>query len=322
MKPITILGSGAWGTAIATVLAHNGHRVIIWSHETECAHEINQKHTNSAFLPDVVLHESISATTSLHEACRSSEWIFEAVPVQFLRSVFVAAASQIRQDHKFVLLSKGIEQETALLPSQILLETCGTRTQHVVVSGPSFAKDLAQKQLTGVIAATGQSSLLKDLKTLLENEYLKIIPATDVVGVQLCAALKNVITFGIGVLDGAGYADNTKSLFFVKIFEETKTLMSSCKGQPETLLGLAGIGDLVLTAFGKYSRNLAAGQRVGKGESVSSIQASLEAVPEAFNSVISVKQLIATQQLSLPLFEGLYNIMQGTVSIPEFIQKL
>ena len=108
----------------------------------------------------------------------------------------------------------------------------------------------------------------------------------------------------------------------IKIFEETKALISSCKGQPETLLGLAGIGDLVLTAFGKYSRNLAAGQRVGKGESVSSIQGSLEAVPEAFNSVISVKQLIATQQLSLPLFEGLYNIMQGTLSVPEFIQKL
>lgn len=322
MKSITILGSGAWGTAIATVLAHNGHRVTIWSHEAQSADEINQRHTNSTFLPEVLLHESISATTSLPEACRNSEWIFEAVPVQFLRSVFVAAACHIRQDHKFVLLSKGIEQETALLPSQILLETCGSRTSHIVVSGPSFAKDLAQKQLTGVIAATAQISLLNDLKNILENDYFKIIPSTDVVGVQLCAALKNVITFGIGVLDGAGYTDNTKSLFFVKILEETKTLMSSCKGQPETLLGLAGIGDLVLTAFGKHSRNLAAGQRVGKGESISSIQASLEAVPEAFNSVISVKQLIATQQLSLSLFEGLYSIMQGAVSVPEFIKNL
>jgi len=318
MKQITILGAGAWGTALATLLSHNGHKAVLWCHEQEIADEITKNHTNELFLPTIVLDKSITATSSLAQACLGSQWIFEAVPVQFLRSVLVAAVPFITKDQKFLLLSKGLEQETSYLPTQILVDSLGATYNYAVLVGPSFAMDLARRQLTGVVVASELAQGADELKMLLESDFFHIALSKDVVGVQLCGALKNVVTFGVGVLDGAGYTDNTKAFFFVKALEQMKILVVACQGQAATVDGLAGIGDLVLTAFGKRSRNLLVGQRMGGGESMRAIQESLESVPECFNSVVAVQQLITTKKLSLPIFEGLHEVMKGSKSVTSF----
>jgi glycerol-3-phosphate dehydrogenase (NAD(P)+) len=322
MKRITILGAGAWGTALATVLAQNGYEVILWCHEKNTADQITNNHTNSLFLPDIILDRSITATSSLEQACTGANWIFEAVPVKFLRSVFLAAAPFITQDQKFVLLSKGLENDTLFLPSQILGDVFGSVHDYAVLAGPSFAMDLACKQLTGVVIASKHPQMIDELKQLLENEYFSVTSSQDVVGVQLCSALKNVITFVVGILDGAGYTDNTKVLFFVKAVEQMKILVVASNGQASTVDGLAGIGDAILTAFGKRSRNLSVGQRMGSGESIDSIQKTLDTVPESFNSISAIHQSIIAKKLSLPLFEALDELMQGSRSIASFVSLI
>jgi len=295
MKRVTVIGEGAWGTAVATLLATNGYQVILWCHDKEVAEIIKNKKYNERYLPDIKLSDNIQSTTDLSEALIDVDWVFEAIPVVFLRSLLLQALPWISTDQRWVVLSKGIEQKTLLLPTQIIDDVFNKKVKKAVFAGPSFAYEVATKQITAVTVAAPDCSIGQELQQLLANDFFRPYISLDLIGVQAGAALKNVITLGIGLLDGAGYNDNTKAFFMTRGFHEIVQLACAMGGKAETVYGLSGFGDLVLTSMGKRSRNLEVGQRLGRGEQLATILDQTGYTPEGVNSVASMCQLIPSR---------------------------
>lgn len=332
MKKICILGSGAFGTAIATVLTYNGHEIALWCKESDIATEINQLHTNATFLPGVTLSEKITATDNLALAVDRADYIFIAVPVQFMRSVLQAAKPFVKAGVTVVLLSKGIEQTTLLLPTEIVKSVLGQNHKTVVVAGPSFAQELAQRSLTGLVIAGPDDQTIKQVRDIMQNEFLVMQPSYDMLGVQLCGAVKNAIALGSALLDGAGYSSNTQSLFLVKVltelrqlllmvesFEELDRLVSMGPSYPDTFQGLAGIGDIMLTTYSPTSRNVKVGKLIGQGQSIEAILESVPFVPESINSAAALEQLIKQQGFDLPILLSLNKVIHNKMVIKDWV---
>ena len=322
MKKVCVMGDGAWGTAVATLLAHNNCQVNLWCHDAANAQAIARSRKNERYLPGYTLSERIGPTGSLEDAMRDTRWIFQAIPVQYLRSVTLDAAPCFKQDQVWVVLSKGIEKDTLLLPTQIIDDIFATSSQKVVLAGPSFAADVANKQVTGVSIAATDLALAHELQTMLNNEYFTAFINDDVLGVQVGGAVKNVITLGVGMLEGAGYTDNTKAFLVTRGLHEIALIAKIFGGKPETLYGLSGIGDLMLTALGKLSRNLAVGKRLGKGDSLKIILDELGHVPEGINTVQSIQQLADKHHLQLPICSAIYDIIFTGKKIDHLITAL
>ncbi len=332
MKKICILGSGAFGTAIATVLTHNQYDVMLWAREPEVAAEINQLHTNATFLPGITLSEKITATDNLALAVGSADYIFIAVPVAYIRSVLGQAKQSIKSNTLIVLLSKGIEQTTLLLPTEIVKSVLGQNHKTVVVAGPSFAQELAQRSLTGLVIAGPDDQIIKQVRDIMQNEFLVMQPSYDMLGVQLCGAVKNAIALGSALLDGAGYSSNTQSLFLVKVltelrqlllmvesFEELDRLVSMGPSYPDTFQGFAGIGDIMLTTYSPTSRNVKVGKLIGQGQSIEAILESVPFVPESINSAAALEQLIKQQGFDLPILLSLNKVIHNKMVIKDWV---
>lgn len=322
MKKVSILGAGAWGTAVASLLADNGYYVTLWCHEQSVADAIQKTRLNNQYLPGFTLSSQINATASLEEAVLGAEWIFEAVPVKFLRSILVQAKPLYHAHQKWVIMSKGIEQDTLMLPSQILDDVFDSVVQKAVFSGPSFAADLVKKQITGVTIAADSCDVGLALQQMLANNYFRPYISLDLIGVQAGGALKNIIAIGIGILKGAGYTDNAKAYLFTRGLHEMKQLTMMLGGKQETVYGLSGVGDLVLTAMGNLSRNMLLGEQLGKGRTVASIAAEWGTLPEGINTVQSVHQLALKHSLDLPICNGLYQVIFHNKSADVFLREL
>jgi glycerol-3-phosphate dehydrogenase (NAD(P)+) len=309
MKHVCVLGDGAWGTAIATLLADNGHEVILWCHDKEVAHDIQTNHRNTKYLPDHIVPQAITATTDIKQAVCGAQWIFEAVPVAFLRSVVELAALCVIPEQTWVVLSKGIEKDTLLLPTQIIDDVVGFVTKKAVFSGPSFAKDLIKKQITAVTLATIDCERGLQLQQLLANDYFRPYLSLDMVGVQCGGAFKNGIALAVGMLDGLACTDNVKSFLLTRGLHEMVQLSVALGGKQETLYGLSGVGDLVLTAMGSLSKNRAFGKKLGSGIALEQARREVATVPEGVNTTASVQQLARKHSLKLPLYQALYAIL-------------
>lgn len=322
-RKVAILGAGAWGTAIATLFAHNGYRVLLWSHDPDVVTSIQEKGINERYLPEVVLDTSkIIPTTSLKEAVCGAKWVCEATPVAYLRGVLEQSKACFAKEQIWVVLSKGIEQNSLLFPSQMIDDVFEYSPDKIVLGGPSFALDLAQKKITAVAVAATDYRLGKDLQTALANEYFLPCLSLDMIGVQLGGALKNVITLMIGMLDGAEFTDNAKAFIFTRGLHEMVVLARSMGAHKETLYGLSGVGDLVLTSMGSLSRNLHVGYRLGSGESLKSILEETGYTPEGINTVLSLHQMIERQGLSMPIFRGAYELIFQGKSLRLFLNEL
>lgn len=332
MKKICILGSGAFGTAMATVFAHNGHEITLWCKESDIATEINQLHTNATFLPGVTLSEKITATDNLALAVDRADYIFIAVPVQFMRSVLQAAKPFVKAGVTVVLLSKGIEQTTLAIPTEIVTSVLGAQIKIAVVAGPSFAQELAQQSLTGLVIASFQDEVIYEIRAILQNDFIKLEKSYDVVGVQLCGAIKNVIALGAGIIEGAGYGSNTKALFLVRCMAELRKILLSVESfaQVERLLsapgdlsdtfeGLAGIGDVVLTAYCAESRNARVGKLIGAGQSLQTILDSVSFVPESINTAAALEQMIERKGITLPILANINTLIEGKITVKQWI---
>jgi glycerol-3-phosphate dehydrogenase (NAD(P)+) len=323
MKHISVLGGGAWGTALATVLAHNGHTVRLWCYEAEAADTITTQHINQRYLHDISLSTSITATTDMHQVISGTQWIFQAVPVAHMRTVMQQAKQYCTPNQKWVVLSKGVEQSSLLLPGSIIDDVLGYEAKKVVVSGPSFARELAVRQLTGVTVACADQALAHEVQTLLANNYLYCDMSRDPHGVQACGAFKNVIALGLGMLHGAGCADNTRAFMLTRGLQELALLVQALGGMQETVYGLAGVGDVVLTSLGNLSKNRAVGERLGKGETLQEITTSLHGqLPEGINTVKSVYQLQHNYDLKLPVFSGIYQVIFEGEPVADMMAEL
>lgn len=322
MKKICILGAGSWGTAVATILAQNGHHIKLWCREQEVAQDIKQMRMNKRYLPGIALSPLIEPITDLKEALCGAEYVFEAIPVKFLRSVLDQTKHCFSPDQTFVILSKGIEQETSFLPSQIIDDVYGYQEKKAVLSGPSFARDLAEKQITAVTIAAQNCDTAHDVQLLLATSHFRPYISLDLMGVQVGGAIKNVIALAIGMLDGAGYKDNVKAYILTRGLNEIVQLSIALGGKQETIYGLSGVGDLVLTSMGTLSKNVAAGREIGKGKTMQELLQEMPTLPEGINTVQSVQKLIDLHKLDLPICKGVYQILFGEQKVSDFLQQL
>lgn len=305
---VVVLGEGAWGTALATLFVRNGHEVILWCYHAEIAEEINTRHTNKRYMPAFILPASLSATQAVKEAVFNADFICEAIPVQYLRSVLSTVRGQIDIDTPWIITSKGIEKDTLLLPAAVIADTLGYEPRFGVVVGPSFAREVMQQKQTGLVVASEYPAIRWDIVHLFANEYVQCVESTDVHGTQLCAAFKNVVALLVGISDGQGHGDNARALLVTRCFEKLVALMSASGGALETVHGLAGIGDLFLTASSTQSRNYMVGKALGIGDSLQDIIQQTGFTPEGVNTLHSIQMYaqrygILLDELIQPLSE-------------------
>lgn len=319
---ITVLGEGAWGSSIALLLARNGHDVTLWCHHASVAQEIAQFHENKRFFAGFAFSDSIVATTDLKEALSSAQMVFEAIPVKYLRATLATVEASRFADMPWVILSKGIEQKTLLFPSQILDAVAGVPVRQAVLSGPSFARDVALRQPTAVTIATSDCDLGVAVFKTVANDHFRPYISRDVMGVQIGGALKNVLALGVGILEGAGYKDNARALFLTRGLQELCVVTEHLGGTRETLYGLSGVGDLILTAMGEQSRNMMIGRALGRGVSLGDCLQEREFAPEGLATAAAVHELIAREKLSLPILGGIYQIVYGEKTIDDLFAEI
>ncbi len=319
---VTVLGAGAWGTAIATLLAHNGYDVVLWCYEQDVANDINLNGFNSRYLPGIQLQKNIKATNNLQESIQASPWLFEAVPVTCLKSVFASAKTWVTPEHRIVVLSKGIDSESSSLPVEIITAAIKGENQFAVLGGPNFAHELAQQVPTASVVASSSISLIGDLAKMLNNRFFKVYGSDDIIGVQVGGAFKNVMALVLGIANGAKYRENTTAYFMTQGLDEMAKIAVALGGKAETVYGLSGFGDLVLCCTGSLSRNFKIGQLLGQGAQLSSLADKFPVLPEGVNTLQIVKVLADRHALTLPLCGGTYGFVFAGKPFDEVLDTL
>jgi glycerol-3-phosphate dehydrogenase (NAD(P)+) len=308
-KIITVLGAGAWGTAISSLLAENGFDVVLWCYEGDVANDIANNHVNSAFFSEVKLSTKIRSTSDLQVAFQSSEFVFEAIPVKHMRSILDLAKGYVTKNHKFIVTSKGLEQGTCMLPGQIVQDIFGIDILIACVGGPNFAKDLIAKKLTGSVVASICVDLGDKVASMLSNNYFKSYISDDIIGVQVGGAVKNIFAITIGMANGLGYTQNTIAFLITRCMFELVTLGKYFGGNQSTFYGLSGFGDLFLTCSSAVSKNFKIGKLLAEGFGLDEISSKYAAVPEGINTIKTVKQIIDHQGLNLPICQGIHDVV-------------
>lgn len=310
-QKIVVLGAGAWGTALAVTLAHNGHEVTLWCYESDVATEINSNHRNSRYAHDVVLSPMIKATPDLAAACTDSHVIFEAIPVMHLRAICAQIPQNVFTEPLWVVTSKGIELSTQKIPSEMLQESGVPLANLVVCAGPTFARELMRGDLTGFVVA-GESKTARDtVENLLAAAHVLVDQSTDMIGVQLGGALKNIVALGVGILQGAGYHENARALAISTGLQELAWYAQKRGAHHATIYGRAGVGDLLLTAMSTLSKNTTTGMLRGQGFSPAEIEKKVGTLPEGCNTI---KSLFSTDQAligAMPFCAAVHDIFWG-----------
>lgn len=320
MKKIAVLGEGAFGTAMACLIADCGSDVTLWCHDASVVHQIHEVRVNQRYMPGVCLIERVYPTDSLSHAVAQADIIFVSTPVKFLRSILQKAAPFYNEQQIWVFLCKGIEQESLMLPTQIADDVLGDMCNKAVVMGPSFARELISKQPTQVVIASDSQNIADQLQQLLQTSYFKASVSDDILGVQISAAYKNVIALGAGMLHGAGYGENIRAVLLTKGLHEMALLVETIGGTAETVASVAGMGDLVLTAYSTQSRNFIIGKRLGHGERLDTILHEMDAIPEGVTTAQALAMLSDEAEISLPISTAIYAFMTGSYTIESFIE--
>ena len=319
---VTVLGGGSFGTSIATLLAENGHNVNLWCYEQEVVNSIKNKNENSHFLPEIKLSSNIKATTNLQEAICESKWVFEAIPVKFLRNILNQSKNFFNKNQNLVVLSKGMEQDTLLFPSGIIEDVLGKDFKVSIVAGPNFAKELAQKFCTATVVCSKDEDIAKKLGNILSNSYFKAYLSDDEVGVQVGGIVKNILALIAGLVSSALGSQNTRAFLLTRGFAEMSKLVIYLGGKRETLYGLSGFGDLILSTSSLLSRNFRFGKMLGEGKSIKDASKEIGVIPEGINSVQSVYQLSKKLNLDLPICVGTYQIIFENKSFNNFLNQI
>jgi glycerol-3-phosphate dehydrogenase (NAD(P)+) len=307
MSYIAVIGAGSWGTTLASLLVDKGYDVSLWAREAETADEITAIGTNSVYLPDVILPSGLKATSSLEEAVKKSRYVLSVVPTQFVRSVFQEAVNYLSGDAVVISASKGIEQGTLLTVSDILHEVTGKEV--AALSGPSFAKEVIRKLPTAVTLAAADVDTGLLLQEIFNSGYFRVYTHTDVIGVELGGALKNVVAIASGICDGLGLGHSARAALITRGLVEITRLGSAMGADPMTFSGLSGLGDLVLTCTGPLSRNYTVGVNLGKGMKLKEILSSTRSVAEGVATSLSAFELGQKKGVELPIIEQVYEVL-------------
>ncbi len=308
---VTIIGGGAWGTALSRVAAEEGHQVRVWVYETEVARAINEQHENPVYLPGVKLDEGIRASSDMEESLQGAELVVVVVPSHFVRKVMSEAALHVPEGAYLASATKGIEDDTLLTMSGVLAEVLPPAVSRnlVVISGPSFAKEVAKKVPTAVVAAAHDLRVAEKVQHSLAAAYLRIYSQTDVIGVELGGTVKNPIAIAAGICDGMELGLNARSALITRGLAEMARLGMRMGANPMTFAGLAGLGDLVLTCTGHLSRNYTVGVKIGQGQSLDEILAEMKSVAEGVRNAATVYKLAKKMDVDMPIIEQIHRVL-------------
>lgn len=310
-EKIAVIGAGAWGTALAVMLADRGHDVSLWMYEKDLAEETSLTRENRVYLPGLILPQSIHVTPDMEIAVRGRTVILSVVPSHTVRSVTTQYAPLISDDAIIISASKGIENNTLMLLSDVFRVTLppGLHNCLCFLSGPSFAREVAQKMPTAVTLACYDQKIGRRVQEVMSTPYFRVYTNSDVIGVQLGGALKNVIAIAAGVTEGLGFGHNTLAALITRGLAEMARLGSAMGADPLTFSGLAGMGDLVLTCTGDLSRNRTIGVRLGKGERLADILAGAKTVAEGVKTTKAARELARKYSVEMPIVEEVYRIL-------------
>ncbi|WP_289018502.1 NAD(P)H-dependent glycerol-3-phosphate dehydrogenase [uncultured Ornithinimicrobium sp.] len=315
MTRAAVFGAGSWGTAFAQVLADGGaSSVTLWARRQEVAQEVRERHTNDDYLPGVELPPVVTGTTDPAEAAEGADLVVLAVPSQSLRDNLGRWAQVVPEDALVVSLMKGIERGTGLRMSQVVEAAGIERDRIVVVSGPNLSKEIAARQPAASVVACTDLAAAERVAAMIAPPYFRPYTQTDVVGAEIGGAVKNVIALGVGMAEGLGYGDNTKSSLITRGLAEISRLGEALGGDPATLMGLAGVGDLIATCMSPLSRNHRVGVALGQGRSVEEMVAVPHQTAEGVRSCRSVVDLAAGHGVDMPICQGVTAVVEGHVT--------
>ncbi|MBN2340543.1 MAG: NAD(P)-dependent glycerol-3-phosphate dehydrogenase [Deltaproteobacteria bacterium] len=323
-KTITIIGAGTMGTALAQLLAASGHSVKLWAYEPELVTAVNEQHENTLFMPGIQLSSNIRAFNRFEDALSNTQYVLSVTPSQVIRQLWTDAKKYLPAHVPVVCASKGIETHTGKLISEVLEEVLeeNAADRLAYLSGPSFAKEIMDEQPTAVVIASKNPELATELQEVISTQLFRAYTTDDVIGVEIGGAIKNVIAIAVGIAEGLGLGINSKSALITRGLAEITRLAVACGAQGETLAGLAGMGDLVLTCNGHLSRNLQVGIRLGKGETLDEILGSMKMVAEGVATAHSTLELAKHFSVDMPITGIVVDILNGHIPPAEAVMIL
>lgn len=308
---ITVLGAGSWGTSLAIILADNGHNVTLWSYREEDTQQILTNRENVSFLPGIRVPDQVGVTSNLHQAVTDCEMIVAAVPAQYMRSVMVQLKHLPFRKITLVNVAKGIEIGTLMTMSETLHDVLReVPPAHIVtLSGPSHAEEVSRKIPTTVVAASSDTESAKLVQSVFMTPYFRVYASTDLMGVEIGGALKNVIAIAAGIIDGANLGDNTKAAVMTRGIAEIARVGVAMGAHIRTFSGLSGIGDLMVTCMSRHSRNRFVGVEIGKGRKLDEILASMAMVAEGVATTQSAYDLARRVGVEVPIITEVHKIL-------------
>lgn len=304
----TVVGAGAWGTALADLLARNGHEVRLWAYEPDVVESINAKHENVRFLRGHALSPSVKALGDIQRAVEGAELVTLATPSHVLRRIIKSAAASFPRSAPLVVATKGIEKETLCLMTEVAEQEIAGATV-VAISGPSFAVEVVSCQPTAVVVASTQSEAAGVAQRAFSSPYFRSYTHSDVIGVELGGALKNVMAVATGIAEGLGLGFNARAALVTRGLAEMTRLGTALGAQQSTFAGLAGLGDLVLTCTGSLSRNRAVGVELGKGRKLDDVLRDKETVAEGVVTAQSARELAAREGIEMPIVDTVNRVL-------------
>lgn len=328
MSRIAIIGAGAWGTALSIVLGRKGtHEVWLWSHEMEVCDALRQRRVNDKFLPGCAVPESVHPTASYEEAIRGAKIVVSVMPSHHCRSVFGKLHSYLTPEMLLVSATKGIENDSDMRMTEVIREVVenarGFAPRLGALSGPSFALEVARGDPTAVAIASEDLDLARTVQQEFSHPSFRIYTNTDVIGVELGGALKNTIAIAAGICDGLGLGHNSAAALITRGLAEMTRLVVACGGKADTMAGLAGLGDLVLTCTGGLSRNRSVGVELGRGRKLPEILAGMHGmVAEGVFTTTAALDLARGRRVEMPITEQMYEILQHGKAPRDAIQQL
>lgn len=322
---LAVLGAGSWGTALAIAVAGRFDAIRLWARDSNRAAEMTEVRENRRYLPGFRLPENVEVLSDIAAAVEGSHLILTAIPSAHLRHVLCPLRQKIRGAARVVSAAKGIEEGTLCRMSQVLSDSLGGDSQIAVLSGPTFAKEIAAAEPAAVVIAAREIAFAEDMQRAFSTPALRFYASTDVVGVEVGAALKNVIAIGAGICRGLGLGSNSVAALITRGLAEITRLAVRMGGEPRTLAGLAGLGDLVLTATGDLSRNRFVGLQLGQGRALQQILEEMTMIAEGVATCRAAHQLGREMQVDLPIvnkmFEVLYEAKDPRRAIRELMER-
>ena len=324
MKSLAIIGAGSWGTALSIVLAPRLSRIRLWVYEGDLAMRMRQTRENDLYLPGFSIPPNVEIASDLSEALSGADLVVSVVPSHVVRSLYQQMLPFLSPDMVFVSATKGLENNTLLRSSEIIAEVLSARfpARVAVLSGPTFAREVAALNPTTVVIGANDSALTRSVQQLLSGPSFRLYTSTDPIGIELGGSIKNVVAIGAGVLDGMGLGHNSRAALITRGLAEMTRLAVALGGQAKTLSGLAGLGDLVLTCTGELSRNRAVGVELARGRRLDDIVNSMRMVAEGVKTTAAAVELARRYSVDMPITEQMYQMLYHGLNPREAVQRL